>query len=439
MTAAVSTITQPPRYFMLLFVFAPALRPLSLSSSFVYPSFLCISRATLAHPRHHHRSCHHRPSVSSPHHSFSFMTTAPEDNIAPPSLSSSSSSRTSSFSSSFSSSLTPSASAKTASAKTLYDYILPGTHDSAAYTSSPGISSRIHEQTPLTWRPMRSMTSTLATEFALTQQHSVLHQLQSGARFLDLRVTKRPRYSPDPDTFWTHHGIVLCIPLIEILQQINRFHLLNNKKDTVILVFRATLLSKEEEQQLSDYVTTNLQHDIYNKSADELRTTPLTNLPNNIVAGLPNYQLQLDWGEDAWIDTYDPVLKTDFLRKTLLSTPPRSHRNHLLVVGWTVTPSLLDIVLRVVSFGMARSPLLPQAVVFNSFFNRFLDRNRRQLLTTANVIFFDAFNADLARQVNTLNNVHLQPASITTKATPPPSTTRRKDNEFPQPSMTKTT
>lgn len=303
---------------------------------------------------------------------------------------------------------------------TLYDLILPGTHDSAAYTANPYLPSRLTARTPLIWRPLRNLTATLATEFALTQTQSILQQLRSGVRFLDLRVTKIPssfgirqnhatrKGEQDTSTFWTHHGIVLCTPLQTVLDDINTFHsetTAAGNKTPIVMVFRNTLLSAAEEAALTQFICTRLWHDVYLGDAVRLRCTPVADLPHNIIAGLHGLKLGLDWGRDPWIDTYIATVKIEFLQNMLSSAMHRRLRNNLMVVGWTITPSIVDIVLRVVSFGTLRTPLLPKAVEFNAIFGSFCSSNFKALCSSANVIFFDAFTSDIANQVAYLNSL----------------------------------
>lgn len=310
---------------------------------------------------------------------------------------------------------------------TLYDVILPGTHDSAAYTARPDLVSRL---TPAAMRytAVRAAVTTVQTDFALTQTLTIFHQLLAGARFLDIRVTKRP----GDDRFWTHHGMVLCAPLSHILSQINQFHhyCIRNRSPShrkqhhplylphvpVVSVFRTAALSRAERRALAPFVRRQLAHPVFEGDARALRTAPLSSLPPNIVAGLEDGPLDLSWGTDVWVNTYVADTKISFLSKTLRASVPRLARDSLLILGWTVTPSAVDIVLRVLTRGIMRPSVLAAATRLNLRFHDFAKRHVEQLKLSTNVVFFDDFDLSLASEVLSLNsapfnNLTISPAS----------------------------
>lgn len=301
-------------------------------------------------------------------------------------------------------------------AETLYDVILPGTHDSAAYAARPDLVSRL-TPTAMRFPLVRKAVSSVQTDFALTQTLTVFEQLRAGARFLDIRVTKRP----GDDKFWTHHGMVLCMPLSEILEQINQFHDYYNRRRSalpsipyvpVVSVFRWSALSSHECRLLAVFVHSKLKHDVFEGDANALRNTPLSSLPPNIVAGLDNTLLDLSWGTDVWVNTYVADTKISFLSKTIHASMPRFARDSLLILGWTVTPSAVDIVLRVLTRGILRPSVLAAAACLNSRFHDFAKRHVKQLKLSTNVVFFDAFSISLATEVLSLNHAPFNSLSI---------------------------
>ncbi|KAI0566094.1 PLC-like phosphodiesterase TIM beta/alpha-barrel [Gracilaria domingensis] len=288
------------------------------------------------------------------------------------------------------------------SSPTLYDVVLPGTHDSAAYVIRPDLSSR-STTFPLRLRAIRTFLSTVQADFALTQKLNVYQQLLAGARFLDIRVSKRPPASGDCQ-FWTVHGMVLCVPLIDILQQINSFHHETDAAHTVITVFRAQFLHPSEEIQLTQFVRQTLQHHVYEGTASQLRHVSLCDLPPNVVAGLRGMSLPVEWGRDAWIDTYSCDRKIAFIQSVLLAFESRYDRDDLFVLGWTVTPSVWDVTLRVLSFGYCRPSVKAEAANMNARFKTFANTYPLALQQRCNVIFFDCFSHKLGSMVNSLNS-----------------------------------
>ncbi|CAN8074549.1 unnamed protein product [Agarophyton chilense] len=286
---------------------------------------------------------------------------------------------------------------------TLYDLLLPGTHDSAAYVIRPDLASR-STALPLRVRAIRTYLSTVQADFALTQKLTVYHQLQAGARFLDIRVSKRPPASDDGQ-FWTVHGMVLCVPLVDILRQINCFHQHTDSAHTVIIVFRAQFLHPSEEIQLAHFVRHTLKHTIFDGCEAQLRKVPFSELPPNVIAGLCGMPLSVEWGRDAWIDTYSCDRKISFLQSVLQAYKSRFCRNDLFVLGWTVTPSVWDVTIRVLSLGYFRPSVKSEAANMNARFDEFMNANSLALRQRCNVIFFDCFSRKLGTMVNSLNSL----------------------------------
>lgn len=283
---------------------------------------------------------------------------------------------------------------------TLYDVVLPGTHDSAAYTTRPDLTSRT-STLPLHSRPLRHLLSTVQTDFARTQTLTILQQLNAGARFLDLRISKRPRSSNDR-SFWAIHGMVLCVPLLQIIDQLNAFHAAH-PRTTVVTVVRTYNLTLVEEAELAAVFLPALAQPVFRGDAAALRRTPLDDLPANVVAGLLGMPLPVEWGKDAWMDTYSADRKITFLHNVLRTVALRSSREELFVLGWTVTASVLDITVRVLSLGFCRPAVTAEAAKMNERFPLFFDQHRDTLQQKTNVIFFDCFTPKLAAMVNRLN------------------------------------
>lgn len=291
------------------------------------------------------------------------------------------------------------------SSRTLYDVVLPGTHDSAAYAARPELLSRGHIL-PLRVAPIRKLVASVQVDFAITQTLTILEQLHAGARFLDLRVSKRPASTGDL-SFWTVHGMVLLVPLPDVIQQINQFHQQTaHNPVTIVTVFRPQQLQPDEEEELSSFVVSNLEHPFFQSDADVLRTTPVSSLPQNVIAGIQASVLPVSWGKDPWLDTYNSDKKIQFLSDTLQTATHRDVRNDLLVLGWTVTPQTADITWRVLSLGMLRPGVRTEAPKMNDRLPLFFKQHADALQQRTNVVFFDCFTSQHATLINTLNGAH---------------------------------
>lgn len=151
--------------------------------------------------------------------------------------------------------------------RSLYDMLLPGTHDSAAYAARPDLLSRTAPPI-MAAGALRAMTKRTQLEFALTQHLSILGQLEAGARFLDLRVSKRSDTPENVDEFWTVYGMVLCVPLVDVVVQLNAFEAARAASGTprdapVILAVRSFKLSPQEAAALGKMLVGQLHGGVF--------------------------------------------------------------------------------------------------------------------------------------------------------------------------------
>lgn len=297
----------------------------------------------------------------------------------------------------------------------LYDVVLAGSHDSAAYTTAPGVASRAALAPLRLSRGVRWATAAVLRDYTLTQALDVAGQLRAGVRFLDLRVTRlAPAFERADPRFWCCHGQALCMPLEVVLAEINRFHeeaaswprLPAGEADLpVVSVFRTFLLSDDERTELGEYVRDALAGGLFAGAAEDLRAAPLEDLPRNIVAGLPalNPLLPADWGTDAWLDTFSAPRKLRFLSGVVRGAKDRTARDALCVVGFTVTAHTMDVVARIVSGGVLRPSVKTQALKMNAVLPSFLCSHEEALARSANVIFADFVTPALIARIDQLN------------------------------------
>ena len=103
----------------------------------------------------------------------------------------------------------------------LWDLVLPGSHDSAAYISK---NKLLYLQ-----------------KYMLTQSLSIYEQMKAGVRVLDLRVVGYINYEEDgPDAkmeYWLAHTAII-VPLKLVLQEILTF-INENPSEVLVLEFRA--------------------------------------------------------------------------------------------------------------------------------------------------------------------------------------------------------
>jgi len=133
---------------------------------------------------------------------------------------------------------------------------------------------------------------------------TIYEQLVAGARFLDIRVSKLTPAAAD-DRLWVVHGAAACVPLADVVAQINAFHARAATPTHVILAVRYFRLSVAEAAALATQLNDTLTHPIFRGDAPMLAATPLIDLPVNIVAGVAGVsKLGPGWAVDDWINTY---------------------------------------------------------------------------------------------------------------------------------------
>lgn len=306
--------------------------------------------------------------------------------------------------------------------KSLYDVILPGTHDTGAYRiplkdTTPTGAPAVLAMPPLRWFLRRTL-----REFSKTQYGGVLRQLRAGSRYQDLRVSGATRaVAPEaggaPDKFWLVHGAVACVPLGEVLADMARFAAEeraraggDGRAPTVVSVVR--LLGGGWDADMLDELAARFRDalgapDLYQGGPAELREVEFEDLPPWVVVGVPGIgsfpRAGEKWGSDVWINTYDGDEKVKGLRDQLEEQRGRKERDGFYVLGWSVTPQPTDIAGRIVSCGIARPSLEDEAEKFNHRWGDFAAANLAEIRRCTNVVFFDFITAELAAKVRSLN------------------------------------
>jgi hypothetical protein len=195
--------------------------------------------------------------------------------------------------------------------RTIYDLVLPGSHDAGAYriplcNTTPAGAPRI-----LALPPLRTFLRRTLCDFSRTQDGDLLHQMRAGSRYHDLRISavtrSRVMISTLPpgsdDDFWLVHGAVACVPLGEALASLRTFaaemavaRLLGNGWDDGT---KAKLAAR--------FVDALGRGNIYAGDVAGLKETPYAELPPHVVAGVPGLcglnAVGEQFGSDIWINT----------------------------------------------------------------------------------------------------------------------------------------
>lgn len=308
----------------------------------------------------------------------------------------------------------------------LYDLVLPGTHDSGAHEINVDGVRPTHGPRALSRFPLKHALRRTLTDFSRTHALDVPAQLDAGARFLDLRVAGVesscvPCASRARDVdLWLVHGIVAAVPLRPVLEGVAAWQRAFGRRGlrppaVVMVVRRYDDVLEGLVAALFREVLGASDLGIYEGDAAGLRVVPYTELPPSVVVGVKGVGAMPsgeDWGADVWIDTYNPTVKRSGLVEQARGAGARVARDAMYVLGWTVTPQTSDIAGRILSLGFAKPSLEQEAKKFNKEFTVFAKEHREHLQANVNVIFFDFFDRHLADAVFSINDVMPEPVPL---------------------------
>ncbi|XP_065564002.1 PI-PLC X domain-containing protein 1-like [Artemia franciscana] len=108
------------------------------------------------------------------------------------------------------------------------DILIPGTHDSGAYSF---IDSALQ----------------ITTKYATTQEENIFNQLYFGIRYLDIRIQHLPNTT---ELFWTHHGPITYRPVKLDIQQVKDF--LDISKDIVIFDIHGITINTDKYPEANE-------------------------------------------------------------------------------------------------------------------------------------------------------------------------------------------
>ncbi|OSX72484.1 hypothetical protein BU14_0431s0008 [Porphyra umbilicalis] len=224
--------------------------------------------------------------------------------------------------------------------------------------------------------------------------------------------------------------MVACVPLAHALADVNAFHAeaaARGAPTTLVLSVTLEALGAGEVGELAAVLLGGLEGGYR---------------PPNVISGVPPIAaLPARWGVDTWVDTNDRDTKLAALAAQVGASPPpppvraaapppprggsaraaapvgpagagrtspppppppppptggrggahapRSDRNSLYVLGWTLTPSRADVLGRLASGNRAPPPLAAAAAGMNAAFPPWAARHGRALAATVNVVFMD--------------------------------------------------
>lgn len=115
--------------------------------------------------------------------------------------------------------------------KKINEIFLPGSHDSGAYKvdfSTPLATSFLHGLARFAGKYL-PFAGSIIKNWTITQDKDIKGQLEQGIRALDLRIAR----NPNTGEFYLSHTFA-CVPLKEVLEQINQF-LKENPEEVIVI------------------------------------------------------------------------------------------------------------------------------------------------------------------------------------------------------------
>lgn len=132
----------------------------------------------------------------------------------------------------------------------LYDLVIPGSHDSMSYDLD--IHSSIIEPDLLKKHSRLPCVRAIMRRWARTQEGTILQQLDAGARYFDLRIARKEN-DPDPTRLYFYHGLLTRTDVESVLRSIKNWAE-QHPKEVIILALSHFKDFGSNEKQLHQHL-----------------------------------------------------------------------------------------------------------------------------------------------------------------------------------------
>jgi len=219
----------------------------------------------------------------------------------------------------------------------IFDLIIPGTHNSGSY-SITSTSDYSHDAPPfITSIPLAfsALLKPLSSSWSVCQHKTIFEQLQSGIRYLDLRIC----YNDDTLNYHVCHGLFGC-EIDSILFDIKTFITENTKEILFISFSHVHNFTNERHVEFIDKVIEILCRQ--KLIEDNLKLGSIWEKGQQVVVGYPaEFSPSCFWGTYAQFNTFWPnVANPSLLIPSLTDTlsTMRRDRSFPFVLQGIVTP-----------------------------------------------------------------------------------------------------
>lgn len=127
----------------------------------------------------------------------------------------------------------------------LYDLVIPGSHDSMSYDLD--INTSIIEPDLLKKHSRLPCVRAIMRRWARTQEATILQQLDAGARYFDLRIARKEN-DPDPTRLYFYHGLLTCTDVETVLRTIKDWAELHPKEVLILALSHFKDFGSHEKQ-----------------------------------------------------------------------------------------------------------------------------------------------------------------------------------------------
>ncbi|XP_068162051.1 PI-PLC X domain-containing protein 1-like isoform X2 [Antennarius striatus] len=138
----------------------------------------------------------------------------------------------------------------------LFHLSIPGSHDSMSYDLD--INSSILEPDRLKKFSRIYCARKIVLKWAITQEENITKQLDSGVRYFDLRIARKPN-DTDPTRLYFHHGLYTRTDVKTVLSTINDWAEGHPKEILILALSHFKGFDKKNELQLHTHLMSSIK------------------------------------------------------------------------------------------------------------------------------------------------------------------------------------
>jgi len=290
--------------------------------------------------------------------------------------------------------------------KHINNIILPGTHNSGAYTIDFKNSFIWNNDIINKIKPFRNLACTKKAiiNWTVCHNNSIYNQLYNGIRVFDFRIS----YDNTSDIFYITHTFT-CITLVEAINDIIRF--INEQPKEIIIIYskpdwenRTTMY--DVGRKFIDFICKQLENYLYDNIGYFPTLEDMVKINKRIIFTYTEDSNGYIWSDlffdVSWTNTSKIDLKLKGLENSLLSY----REGYFNVLDFILTPQVNDIIKSILlcQCCISSATLKGFANKINRQLNNFISKNKHHFNNLSS-IYFDFPSVDTIYTVISLNIV----------------------------------